>query len=182
MTYTMDEELASTAVNHVQFRDLSAEYFQLSPIPREWYAGKTRTVDDLATRERRESPLSALGDYLGEHAAGNLVIVDSVTDLVAAVSDDMTWSDIALVMKGIQKVAYQWGGLILLLVQEETLESTSLGHLMDATSGTFQFEWESGGSKRARTMFVNEFRGVLSRLEAENIIRVETEIPGPTDT
>lgn len=176
MSYTMDEELASTAVDHVQFRDLSAEYFQLSPIPREWYAGKTRTVDDLATRERHESALSALGDYLGEHAPGNLVIVDSVTDLVAAVSDDMAWSDIAIVMKGIQKVAYQWGGLILLLVQEETLEATSLGHLMDATSGTFQFEWESGGSKRARTMFVKEFRGVLSRLESENIIRFETEI------
>ncbi|WP_338739827.1 HTR-like protein [Haloplanus salilacus] len=176
MSYTMDEDLANTAVDHVQFRDLSAEYFQLSPIPREWYAGATRTVEDLATRERRESALSALGDYLGENAPGNLVIVDSVTDLVAAVSDDMTWSDIALVMKGIQKVAYQWGGLILLLAQEETLEATSLGHLMDATSGTLQFEWESGGSKRARTMFVKEFRGVLSRLEAENIIRFETEI------
>jgi KaiC/GvpD/RAD55 family RecA-like ATPase len=176
LAYTMNEDLAGTAVDHVQFRDLSPEYFQLSPIPREWYAGATRTVEDLATRERRENALSALGDYLGEHAAGNLVIVDSVTDLVAAAGDDMSLSDIALVTKGIQKVAHQWGGLILLLVQEETLEPTSLGHLMDATSGTFQFEWESGGSKRARTMFVKEFRGVLSRLEAENIIRFETEI------
>jgi KaiC/GvpD/RAD55 family RecA-like ATPase len=176
MAYTMEAELVRTAVDHVHFRDLSPEYFQLSPIPREWYAGETRTVSDLATEERRESALGALADYLGAHAAGNLVVVDSITDLVAAVSDDMTWSDIALLMKGIQKAAYDWGGLILLLVQDETLGPTELGHLMDAASGTLQFEWESGGSKRARTMFVKEFRGVLSRIEAENIIRFETEV------
>jgi len=176
MAYTMETELVRAAVDHVQFRDLSPEYFQLSPIPREWYAGETRTVSDLAADERRESALGALADYLNEHAAGNLVVVDSITDLVAAVSDDMTWSDIALLMKGIQKAAYDWGGLILLLVQDETLGPTELGHLMDAASGTLQFEWESGGSKRARTMFVKEFRGVLSRIEAENIIRFETEV------
>jgi KaiC/GvpD/RAD55 family RecA-like ATPase len=176
MAYTMDEELVQTAVDHVHFRDLSPEYFQLSPIPREWYAGKTRTVNDLATEERRESALGALSDYLNAHASGNLVVVDSITDLVAAVSGDMSWSDIALLMKGIQKAAYDWGGLILLLVQEETLEPTELGHLVDAASGTLQFGWESGGSKRARTMFVKEFRGILSRIEAENIIRFETEV------
>ncbi|SEA36390.1 RecA-superfamily ATPase, KaiC/GvpD/RAD55 family [Haloplanus vescus] len=176
MGYTMNEELVRDASDHVHFCDLSPEYFQLSPIPRSWYAGKTRTVNDLAAEERRESALEALADYLGAHAAGNLVVVDSVTDLVAAVSDDMTWSDIALLMKGIQKAAYDWGGLILLLVQEETLAPTELGHLMDAASGTLQFGWESGGSKRARTMFVREFRGVLSRIEQENIIRFETEV------
>jgi hypothetical protein len=47
---------------------------------------------------------------------------------------------------------------------------------MDAASGTLVFEWESGGSKRARTMVVKEFRGVLSRLEDENVVRFETEI------
>jgi KaiC/GvpD/RAD55 family RecA-like ATPase len=176
LSYTMDEDLARTAVEHIQVRDLSPEYFQLSPIPREWYAGEAQSVSDLASRERLETALSALGEYLGEHAAGNLVVIDSITDLVAAVSDDMSWSDIALLMKGVQKAAYDWGGLILMLVQRETLEATELGHLMDATSGTFQFEWESGGSKRARTMFVKEFRGVLSRLESENIIRFETEV------
>jgi archaellum biogenesis ATPase FlaH len=148
----------------------------LSPIPREWYAGEARSVSDLATRERLESALSALGEYLSEHATGNLVLVDSLTDLVASVGDEMDWNDLALLMKGVQKAAYDWGGLIIFLVQRETLESTELGHLIDGATGTLQFEWESGGSKRARTMFVKEFRGVLARLEAENIIRFETEV------
>ncbi|MFB6068309.1 MAG: RAD55 family ATPase [Halobacterium sp.] len=173
---TMSDDVAASATDHLQFRDLSPEYFQLSPIPREWYLGEAQTIDDLGKEAGHEGVLTALGDYLNEHAEGNLVVVDSVTDLVAAVSDEMGWSDITLVMKGIQKAAHEWGGLILLLVSEESLEPTELGHLMDAAGGTFQFHWETGGSERARTLVVKEFRGVLSRLEEENIIRFETEI------
>jgi archaellum biogenesis ATPase FlaH len=88
----------------------------------------------------------------------------------------MRWNDVAMVMKGLEKAANRWGGLILLLVNRETLTDTELGSLEDAASGTFEFEWESGGSKRARTMVVKEFRGVLSRLEEENIVQFETEI------
>jgi len=176
LTYTMDEAIVDAAIERIQFRDLSSEYFQLSPIPREWYSGQATTVDDLGTEHERDGVLGALGGYLDENARGNLVVIDSVTDLVAAISDEMTWSDIALVMKGLAKAAHQWGGLILLLVGEETLEPTELGHLMDAAGGTLQFQWESGGSKRARTMVVKSFRGVLSRIEEEDIVRFETEI------
>jgi KaiC/GvpD/RAD55 family RecA-like ATPase len=176
MRYTMTDEIVSSAVENVAFRDLSPEYFQLSPVPRAWYMGETRTVRDLGSSERTDDVLEALGDYLTARAPDNLVLVDSITDLVAAVSDDMPWSDLATVMKGLQKAAHRWGGLIVLLVNRETIEPRQLGSLMDAASGTLVFEWESGGSKRARTMVVKEFRGVLSRLEDENVVRFETEI------
>lgn len=176
MAYTMDAEITEAAVEQIQFRDLSPEYFQLSPIPREWYVGETTHLTDLGERGSRDDVLAALGDYLNEHAAGNLVLIDSITDLVSAVSEDMEWSDITMLMKGLQKAAHNWGGLIVPLVNAESLEPTELGTLMDAAGGTLQFEWESGGSKRARTMVVKEFRGVLSRLESENIVRFETEI------
>ncbi len=176
MANTMAEEVVESALPAVTVRDLSPEYFQLSPVPRSWYAGEARTIADLGDAEGRESVLSALGTYLSEHAAGNLVLIDSVTDLVAGVSDEMRWNDIAMVMKGLEKAANRWGGLVLLLVNGETLTDTELGSLADAASGTFEFAWESGGSKRARTMVVKEFRGVLSRLEQENIVQFETEI------
>jgi len=38
------------------------------------------------------------------------------------------------------------------------------------------FEWESGGSTRARTLVVKQFRGVLSQIENEDIVRFETDI------
>jgi KaiC/GvpD/RAD55 family RecA-like ATPase len=175
MSYTMTDEIVDAAVEHVEFRDFSPEYFQLSPVPRTWYLGETQSIADLGRSEHNDDVLEALGNYLSRHAAGNLVLVDSITDLVAAVSDDMPWSDLAMVLKGLEKAAHEWGGVILLLVNRETLTQNQLGSLMDAASGTFVFEWESGGSKRDRTMVVKEFRGVLSRLESENIVQFETE-------
>ncbi|MFB6302000.1 MAG: RAD55 family ATPase [Haloferacaceae archaeon] len=176
MSYTMSDEIVDAAVDAIQFRDLSPEYFQLSPVPRQWYMGKSRSMTDLGRDERSTGVLEALGDYLSANAQGSLVLVDSITDLVAAVSDDMQWGDIAMVMKGLEKAANRWGGLILLLVNHETLGPQEQGGLMDAASGTFLFEWETGGSKRGRTMVVQEFRGVLPRLEEENIVRFETEV------
>ena len=176
MRYTMVDEIVDAAVDGIDFRDLSPEFFQLSPIPREWYEGETTTITDLGDRDRYDDVLTAFGDYLTEHAAGNLVCIDSVTDLVSVVSDDLEWSDIAMVMKGLKKAAYRWQGLLLVLVNVDSLTEQEFGTLMDAAGGTLQFAGESGGSKRARTMFVREFRGVLSQIEAENIVRFETEV------
>jgi hypothetical protein len=176
LNFTIDEELVDHATDRIQFADFSYEYFHPSPVPREWYLGEASALRDLGSRQHHDDVLEAFGTYLSEHAPGNLVVVDSVTDLVAAGTEDLSWSDVALVVKGLNKAAHQWGGLILLLVNLETLDPAELGLLKDATAGTFVFEWESGGSKRARTMVVQEFRGVLSRLEDENIVQFETEI------
>lgn len=176
MAYTMDDDIVEAAVDEIQFRDFSPEYFQLSPIPRDWYMGEMTTLQDLGTQHNRDGVLSALGEYLTDHAPGNLVLIDSVTDLVGAVNDDLAWNEVAMLMRGLLKASHQWGGLIIVLANLETLKPTELGHLMDATSGTLQFEWESGGSQRTRTMVVRSFRGVLARLESENIVRFETDI------
>ncbi|SFG46835.1 RecA-superfamily ATPase, KaiC/GvpD/RAD55 family [Halopelagius inordinatus] len=176
MAYVLDEEFLDAAVDRIRFHDLSPEYFQLSPIPREWYMGETTTLRDLGESHNRESVMTALGGLLSENAPNNLVVIDSITDLVGSVSEEVEWEDIAMLMRGLGKVSHEWGGLVLALASRETLERTELGHLVDAADGTLQFEWETGGSKRARTLVVREFRGVLSRLEDENIVRFETEI------
>ena len=174
--HTMDEDVVEAAAERIQFRDLSPEYFQLSPIPREWYMGEAQTIEDLGKAEGTDDVLGALGDYLNENAAGNLVVIDSISDLVGAVGEDVEWSDITTLIRGLTKASHNWDGLIIMLVNRDTLTRTQFGQLMDASEGTFEFSWESGGSQRARTMVVRQFRGVLSQLEAENIVRFETEI------
>lgn len=176
MGHAMDEDIVAGAVDEITFTDLSRPYFQTSPVPRDWYAGTTHRVTDLERSTTPESVLEAFGRHLSEKAPGNLVVVDSVTDLVDSIAEGMTWTDIAMLVKGLVKAVHRWGGLVILLANRATLEPTELGHLTDGASGTLVFEWESGGSKRARTMVVEEFRGVLSRLEDENIVRFETEI------
>lgn len=176
MDFTMDEEIVQTVSETIQFRDFSAEYFQLSPIPREWYMGEASSIEDLGKRQSTNDVLGALGDYLSQHAADNLVIIDSISDLVGAMGDDVEWTDVTTLLKGLTKASYHWNGLILLVVNTDTLTETEYGQLMDASEGTFEFTWETGGSQRARSMVVKQFRGVLSQLEQENIVRFETEI------
>ncbi len=173
--FTIADDVVGAATPEIRFCDLSTEYFHPSPVPRDWYRGETTSLQDLG-RDQTEDVLNALGDYLSTNARGNLVCIDSLTDLVAAVSEDLGWTDVALLMKGLAKAAHGWGCLVLLLVSRETLTDRQLGHLEEAADGTLRFEWESGGSQRTRTMVVQEFRGVLSRLEDENIVRFETEI------
>ena len=175
MGFAMSPDVVDASTPKIRFRDFSPEYFHGSLVPREWVRGETTSLQDLG-RDQTDDLLSALGAYLSTHATDNLVCIDSLTDLVAAVSEDIGWTDVALVMKGLAKAAHQWGCLVLLLVSRETLTERELGHLKEAADGTLQFEWESGGSKRTRTMVVQEFRGVLSRLEDDNIVRFETEI------
>lgn len=176
MTLAMDDEVVEAGIKNMQFHDLSPEYFRLSPVPREWYAEKTASISDLGQTQDRKTVTEALGDRLTKHAAGNVVVIDSIADLIGARTDSLPWSDIPVLLKGLSRAAYEWGGLILVHINQETLGAEKHGQLVDAADGTLLFEWESGGSARARTMVVKQFRGVLSRIEDENIVRFETEI------
>lgn len=173
----MDETVAERGLAHVQMHSLSQQFFHVSPVPREWYAEETPDIKNLRKRhEDREGLLSALGDRLTKNAPGNLVIIDSLSDLVATLGEQLSWSDVSYLVKGLQRAAHDWNGLILVHVNHETLSETRHGQLVDASSGTMRFQWESGGSTRARTLVVKQFRGVLSQIEAENIVQFETDL------
>lgn len=177
IAFTLESEIVESGLDAVTFADLSPEYFQLSPVPREWYAGRHRSISDLGqTGEDRRDVLEAFADYLDEYADGSLVVVDSLTDLIGARHGDMAFSDIVTTLKGLRKAARDWNGLILLHLNQDAVTDEELGSLMTSVDGTIQFGWESGGNERVRTMYVREFRGVLGRLEEEDIVQFETEI------
>jgi len=176
LAQTLEDDIVEAAMDAIAFHDLSTDFFHVSPIPREWYAERTPSVTDLRSRTDRDGLLSAFGDLMSEHAADNLVVIDSLSDLIGATEEEVSWSDITYVLTGLQKAAHSWNGLVLAHVNHETLSAERHGQLVDAVNGTMRFEWESGGSTRARTLVVKQFRGVLSALEDENIVRFETEI------
>ena len=180
MSVVLEDDLVEAGTDAVSFLDLSPEYFTPTPVPTDWYSDTRTDITDLGATRSRQGVLEALGEYLTQHAVGNLVVIDSVTDLIAAASetDRFGWADLTLLLRGLKRVAHRWGGLVLLLVNETVLTDQEFGHLKDASDGTLLFEWESGGAERDRTLVVEEFRGVLSRLEDENIVQFETEITG----
>jgi archaellum biogenesis ATPase FlaH len=174
----MDEAVAEPALAELSVTSLAHQYFHVSPVPRDWYASETPDIKNLRKRhEDREELLSALGTELSRNAAGNLVIIDSLSNLSGAVDDvELSRSDITYLVNGLQRAAYDWNGLILLHVNPNAIDDTLYGQLVDACSGTMRFQWETGGSTRARTLVVQQFRGVLPQIEAENIVQFETEL------
>ena len=171
-----NEQLVETATDSITFKDLSSSYFQLSPVPRSWYAGHHQRLDELGGRAERTDTLEALGDYLDANAESNLVLIDSLSDLAAVIGDQLEWSDIALLVKGLRRASRAWDGLIMLLVDKEAMTDSEFGLLMSSADGTLAFEWAAGGNELDRTMVVKEFRGVLPEIEEEDIVRFETEI------
>ena len=169
-------ELVDPSISHIQFKDLSGPYFEMSAVPRSWYAGARQRITDLGSRDERRDVLEALGDYLDANAAGNLILLDSLSDLAAVPGEQLDWGDITMIVKGLRRAARSWGGLILLLVDKEGVDDTEFGMLKGSADGTLVFEWAAGGNELDRTMVVQEFRGVLPEIEAENIVRFETEI------
>ena len=176
MLMEMDDDIVDAGLDSVHFHDMSERYFHPTPVPRNWYSEATRTIQDLRNDGERKDFLTALGETLSAIAPGNLLIIDSLTDLVSAAGETLEWADIFVLMKGLQKASYEWDGLVLLPINHDTLTAQRLGQLSDAATGTMRFSWESGGSTRARTLVVKQFRGVLSQIEAENIVRFETEL------
>lgn len=175
--FMMDDEVAEAGLEAMEFRDLSPEYFQLSPVPREWYAGSRQNIGDLGADQRRDGVVEALAEYLEANGDGSLICVDSLTDLVGvSQAETVEWSDIVYLMKGLRRAIRSWGGLLLVHTSIDALEEGHLADLMASVDGTMVFEWERGGNELARTMVVREFRGVLPQIEAEDIARFETEI------
>lgn len=176
MRYALEGDILDQAKDKITFCDLSSHYFERSQVPMDWYTEGSPGIDSLGEGRGRRGVLGILGQYLSDNAHGNLIVIDSVTDLVTAAGEHMSWTDITVLMKGLGAAAHRWDGLILLLINKEALAPPQLAGLMDAAHGTLEFEWETGGSERVRTMVVKEFRGVLSRLQDEDIIRFETDI------
>jgi len=176
ISFTMETDIVEAGLAGVTFADLSEQYFQLSPVPRDWYVEEHRTLADLNTSGERRTVIQAFADYLDEHARNSLVVVDSLTDLVGDGRGQRSWTDVVYLLRGLRKVTRQWGGLVLCLLSREALTDTQFGQLMAAVDGTLQFGWETGGNERVRSMFVQEFRGVLSQLEEDDVVRFETEI------
>jgi archaellum biogenesis ATPase FlaH len=171
---SMEEELARAGMERVTFRSLANDYFRTSPVPREWYVDE----DDDRTRYpgEQQNLVNLTGDILNDCASGNLVIIDSLSDLVSATGEQLEWPDIIYFVKGMRRVAQEWGGLILLHVDHKTLTDTEEGQLVDSCTGTLKFRWSTGGSVLARTLMLKSFRGALSQIDEDDLVEFETDL------
>lgn len=169
---SMDADLARTGLDHVEFVSLADRYFEGTAVPSGWYDHVDR--DDLETPA--PSLLDVVGELVGQRAPGNLLIVDSLSDVIDAAGEGYSTQDVVVFLKGLRVAASEWGGLVLVHVEDEALAAQLRGQLVQSTTGAFTFQWASGGSVLARTLVLNSFRGILSQIGEDDLVEFETNL------
>ena len=156
--------------DHTVFKDFSRMYFRHSVVPASW----THEEDmfDLPST----NILEELVTFLDENAPDSMVVIDSLTDL--AISDLVEIRDLVTTIKGLQRAAKQWNGLVYLLLTRGILEHRHEQLLMDSTDGCLVFEWRTSArsSSRQRYMYLEKFTGVLPHLPRDKIARFPTMV------
>ncbi len=152
------------------FKDFSAAYFRHSVVPASW----THQEDpfDLPSTNLLEELIA----FLDQNARDSVVVIDSLTDL--AISDLVEPKDLVTTVKGLQRAAKGWDGLVYLLLTRGILERRQEQLLMDSTDGCLVFEWRSSprSSTRQRYMYLEKFTGVLPHLPRDKIARFPTMV------
>lgn len=162
---------------HLTFHDLSPTYFADTVVPASWSAVPKLLLSPSPSHTAPDSgPVRALADAIDADGGRNLVIVDSLTDLL--VRRGVEPQDLLTLVKGLRRRAKGWGGVVYLLLAEGVATPAVEQAIIDSVDGVLHFSWTSNPahSHRQRTMLIEKFMSVLARLPAEHqgrfVIRV----------
>src|SRR2546427_13260868 len=105
-----------------------------------------------------------------------MVDIDSITDL--AVRDIVEIKSLVTTIKGPQRAAKRWNGLVYLMLTGGILERRHESLLMDSPDGCLVFKWRTSprSSPRQRYMYLEKFTGVLPHLPRDKIARFPTMV------
>ncbi|MDY7080914.1 MAG: HTR-like protein [Halobacteria archaeon] len=176
----LNDDMYGVFTDNMVFKDFSREYFHNTVVPRSWVEEDVLSLESLGSAGNGddENVLSAFADYLDEHASNNLVIIDSLTELVRATKGKIEWGDLLVLLSGLQRACKSWNGLIYALVNKDTLEERKHQEIASIFDGIIHFNWEEGEMERQRTMHVGSFRGIMSELSEKENDKFETAVTG----
>ncbi len=155
------------------FKALSQQYFKRTMVPPGW-AGDDGT--SLFSDKKETDLLEGLVHFLEENAQNNMVVIDSLTDLLTNTSIDN--DKLVTIVKGMRRASRRWGGVIYLLLSKDILDRSLEYHIIDSVDGVFNFRWSENKrvSKRQRYLIVDKFMSVLPHLKREKIARFTAEV------
>jgi KaiC/GvpD/RAD55 family RecA-like ATPase len=179
----------------VKFRDFSMEYFRASPVPMSWVSeavarrnkkaklstlekalgGMHRRVADTSLKPK--AVLESLADFLTDNASNNAVMLYTLSDVARLYSDsDQRWYDFTLFIRGLQRAAKNWGGIIYTNIVSNILTPEKEQEIAACVDGVLEFNWEAAGSSRRRILYFRKFRGLMPRVDSATAMKFEVEV------
>ena len=148
------------------FRDFSGPYFRRTVVPAKWTEPPVTPFG-----APQENLLEGLVEFLDENGPHAMVVLDALSDFVDSEVTDV--KDVVSTVKGLQRAAKKWDGIVYLLLTRDILEPRVERMLVDSVDGCLVFEWSRylRSSKRQRYMYVEKFTSVLPHLKMEKIAR-----------
>lgn len=171
--YSFTEEHFNSIQNSLNFHDFSDLYFNKTIIhlTKLSFAMKKERIED--------NEIKILANFFDENAKDNVIIIDSLTDLLT--SPHLHFNDILAFLKVVQRMAKNWGGIIYFLLTKDILEKNKEELIADVVDGVIVFSWSGlGSTKRRRDVYIKKFRGLMPRMEQEKIAKLEVKITPKT--
>ncbi len=173
--YSFHKDVYSTLKDGIVFKELSDIYFRQS-IVQNFNVSELKT-DRYLGQDSDKNILEEINGFLDKHARNNIVVLDSLTELMMYEGDYLNNKDIIMFLKGIVRISKMWNGLIYLILSANILEKQAQEMITDLVDGVLTFEWFDRRSvKMQRSLYITKFRGLLPRIEQNNIEKFETRI------
>jgi archaellum biogenesis ATPase FlaH len=172
-----DSDFYEPFQKQIKFKDLSGGYFATSSVPLEWatkdiekrvkatlttlektLAGVYRISNKSSTKPK--GMLRSLAEFLTENGPNNVVVLNTLTDLARLYSDsEARWYEFMLFLRGLQRVAKKWGGIIYANLDANLLEKRMEEEISTCADGVAAFEWvRAGPTEQRRTLYIRKFR------------------------
>lgn len=163
---SLNADYYSAFRRNTTFRDFSAPYFRRSVVPAAW-----TEPPKVPLGTPQENVLEGLVAFLDENGPRAMIVIDSLSDFVDSEAVDIR--DVVSTVKGLQRAAKRWEGIVYLLLTKDILEPRVERMIVDSVDGTLVFEWSRylRSSKRQRYMYVEKFTSVLPHLPMDRIAR-----------
>lgn len=165
--------------NRLEFKDFSDAYFARSFIPASWRKASREALsfESLKWSDEEKNLVDNVIEYLDKNANGSIVIIDSLTALAQYCLERMEWKDLTMFLRGLQRAAKIWDGIIYVILSEGIFNRNNQEELSECVDGVIVFEWEKiGPSQRQRIMYMKKFRGLMPVLARDNIVNFEIQI------
>ncbi|HEY1197520.1 MAG TPA: hypothetical protein VGG32_02165 [Thermoplasmata archaeon] len=158
---------------HINFHDLSPAYFQDTVVPSSWASLSSALLSGAPVSAAPDDggPLRALADAVDQDGRKNLVIVDSLTDLL--VRRGLEPTDLVTLLKGLRRRAKEWDGVVYLLLSKGVAPAAVEQAVIDSVDGVLHFSWVTSPSQshRQRAMVIDKFMPILARMPVEYLGR-----------
>lgn len=173
--YAFQKDFYNTIKDGLVFKELSDLYFRQSIFQNFCFSDEEKNIS--LDRNHDKNILEEISAFLNMYATNNIVILDSLTELMMYDWDYLSKNDMILFLKGLVRVSKMWNGLIYLILSTNILEKQIQEMITDFVDGVLTFEWFDRRSvKMQRSLYITKFRGLLPRLEQNNIEKFETKI------